>query len=219
MATQELTAEEKRQFDMKRTSLFKGTIAVIVIYGALLLLLSLVGVFFETARQMIFSDGFIFTVTLMAGIVLVIIMLMIQVFTYKEAPKEVVAGENLVCPEYWELRKTPLLDMNRITDVKAKALSTYHCINPATPIFNSTTIKTAGATTEVTTLNSVAAKYNNSQKLTCNRLYPEYMAFMDKQTFPEAPTTLRKEYLKQCATTSQGTTPSTITIDWPAVSP
>ena len=219
MATQELTAEEKRQFDMKRTGLFKGTIAVIIIYGVLLVLLSLVGIFSEMARKVIFSDGFIFTVTLMAGIVLVIIMLLVQVFTYKEAPKEVVAGENLVCPEYWELRKTPMSELNKITDVKAKALSTYHCINPATPTFHATTIKTAGATTEVTTLNSVAAKYNNSQKLTCSRLYPEYIAFMDKQTFPEAPTTLRKEYLKQCDTTSQGTTPSTIKIDWPAVSP
>ena len=145
MATQELTAEEKRQFDMKRTSLFKGTIAVIVTYGVLLLLLSLVGIFSEMARKIIFSDGFIFTVTLMAGIVLVIIMLMIQVFTYKEAPKEVVAGENLVCPEYWELRKTPAAQLRLIRDTKARALSTYYCINPTTPTFHATTIKTAGA--------------------------------------------------------------------------
>jgi hypothetical protein len=221
-ATTEPTAEDKRQSDMKRTGLFKGTIAVIVIYGSILLLMSLVGIFSEGARKTIFSDGFVFTVTLMAGIILVIIMLMVQVFTYKEVKREIVAGENLVCPEYWELKKTPQAELRRIADSKVRALSGYHCQSTTDTRFLNNTLTTSGTTQEANTLRSVANQYNASTlKLNCNRLYPEYMAYMDKLTFPDEPTKMRKEYLKQCSTTTQNTTASEkkVMVDWPAVSP
>ena len=202
---------------MKRTSLFKATITVIVIYGAILLLLSLVGIFSEQARQIVFADGFIFTVTFMAGVILVIIMLLIQVFTYKQAPKEIVAGENMVCPEYWELKKTPKAVIDAITDKQAKGMSNYHCQAPVN--VSNDSINATGTSTEATTLNSVASVYNKinipaTARITCSRLYPEYMAFMDKKTFPDEPTKLRKEYLKVCKSAS-----TQVVIDWPSVSP
>ena len=180
-------------------------------------MLSLVGILFDKVREVIFTDGFIFTVTFMAGVILVIIMLLIQIFTYKEAPKEIIAGENMVCPEYWELKKTPKAVIDRITDKQAKGMSNYHCQAPVN--VSNTSISATGTTTEATTLNSVASVYNKTNipataRITCSRLYPEYMAFMDKKTFPEEPTKLRKEYLKVCKSAS---TP--VVIDWPSVSP
>jgi len=216
-ATREPTAEEKRQSDMKRTGLFKGTIAVIIIYGTILLLMSLIGIFSVGARQTIFSDGFVFSVTFMAGIILVIIMLLIQVFNYKEVKKEIIAGENLVCPEYWELKKTPKDVIDAITDKQAKGMSNYHC---QAPVNSGKTPNIVSSTDEGKALNSVASVYNTTTirnlgaTVTCDRLYPEYMAFMDKKTFPDEPTKLRKEYLKSCKDAS----PSVV-IDWPAVSP
>lgn len=224
--TPQLTDEEKRQYDMKRTSMFKGTIAVIIIYASLLTLLSLIGIFSPVVREIVFSTGFPFIVTFITGVVLVIIMLLIQVLTYKVTPKQVIPGENLTCPEYWELEQTPESELKNIKDPAVKSLSTYRCVNTRDTTANTTYLKSttiAGTTTTANKLKSVADNYNTDNLyISCARLYPEYMAFVDKQEFPNAPTSLRCEYIKQCKDgiiPPNNTTAQKVIIDWPTVCP
>lgn len=225
-----MTDEEKRQIDLQRRDFFKGTIAIIVIYGVFILGISLIGMFSEGGRELLFVNGFPFTVTFISGTILIIILLLIQIFTYDNTPPPAkLAGEQLSCPDYWVLKETPKDQLNKIVDPQVKQLSKYYCENPA----NTATLKSdislasvvVGEETRLTKLRDISQKYNyttpDANKLSqqyhmqCNRLYPDYMTYMDKTNFKDDPTTIRCEYLKQCKSDSN----SNNVISWTSVCP
>jgi hypothetical protein len=205
-----MTEEERRQFDMQRKNFFKGSIAIIITYGVLVLLLSLAGIVNEKVRKLVFEDGFAFTVTLFSGIILIVLLLLIQVYTYGGASKEKIMTENTVCPDYWELKKTPKEVLDQITDPKVKTLSAYYCEKPQAykPDINVNGITTTSSAELKELKTSIAEKYNtitglpNTAKMTCERLYPDYMAFIDNKMFPETPTKVRCAYISHCADAS-----------------
>lgn len=222
MAEQTLTDEEKRAFDKQRADFFKGTIAVVVTYGTLIVIMSIIGFVNESARKLLFEDGFAFSVTLITGIILLVILLLIQVFTYNFKKENINEVSNITCPDYWELKKTPQSQLDLITDAKVKSLSKYYCEQKGAnkdpiPI---TTIDSPSK--ELKALKSVADSYNNiinlstQSKITCDRLYPDYMAYMDKKEFPSEPNKIRCEYIKQCGI---GTYSNNNKIVWTSVCP
>ena len=78
-----LTKEQQRAFDKERSSYFKGSIAAMVIYGTVILLFGLIGVFSESGRYFLFEQNFGFTVTFIGGVLLVITLMLIQLLKYK----------------------------------------------------------------------------------------------------------------------------------------
>lgn len=206
-----------------RASLFKGTIAVIVIYGVFVLLMTVAGFISENFRKMVFEGGFAFTVTLLSGIILVVILLLVQVLTASAAdnlPREI---DNLICPDYWELKRLSDEELELINNPKARELGKFYCEKPddnqaPDVIVNSTPTK------ELEELKSVATQYNTitsvngnrfTNKFTCSRLYPDYMAYVDKTIFPSEPNKVRCEYIKHCANLSSNPR----IISWPGVCP
>lgn len=216
-AEKELLKEEedyKKQTDVERKKYFKGTIVVIVIYGIIILGMSIGGIASPTIRDILFVAGFPFTVTFISGVILIIILLLAQLFNYKPAPMpEKYSGENMSCPDYWILKKTDKAELAKM-DKKIRHLSKYYCENPEivnTPTGNNDidlpgTITGApeSAKRELRQLKDVSAKYDNTTTIAanyhmkCNRLYPDYMAAVDKRNFPLNPTAMRCEYVKQC---------------------
>jgi hypothetical protein len=198
-----LTAEEKRQYDLKRSGFFKGTIAVMVAYGVFILGISLVGIFSAKGRELLFVNGFSFTVTFIAGTILVILLLLVQLLTYKITPKTYYPGENMTCPDYWVLKKVPSTSPAP-SDKIAASFSRYYCENPDDAVLNTDmTTPTGSPGSAAAILRSAANVYKGNRiaqnyHMQCNRLYPDYLAYLDKKNFSENPTTLRCQYLKTC---------------------
>ena len=231
--TKKLTEEEKRQIDLQRRDFFKGTIAIIVIYGVFILAISILGIVSESGRNLVFVNGFSFTVTFISGTILVIILLLIQLFNYESTPPPAkYTGENLSCPDYWVLKETPKIELDKITDSHVRQLSKYYCENPADTLASKIIIPASDAneSTSLTKLREISEKYNfitpaPQQQLStafhmqCNRMYPDYMTYMDKTHFKDNPTSIRCEYLKQCNSATTQTDEKKRTIPWSSVCP
>ena len=217
-------ADYKKQTDAERKKYFKGTIVVIVIYGLTILGMSVIGIVSPSMREVLFVSGFPFTVTFISGVILVILGLLVQLFAYTPAAMpEKYAGDNLSCPDFWILKKTDPNELKKITDSKVRNLSKYYCENPLVtndialpgPIINAD----ATSSRELQNLRIVSDKYKNSTiaenyHMKCNRLYPDYMASIDKQKFPLNPTAMRCEYISQC-----GIGTGTVPISWTGACP
>jgi hypothetical protein len=213
-----LAQKEKEEATRKKARFFKGTIVIIVIYAVVILVMSGVGLASESARSILFDDGFTFTVTFISGTILVIIALLVEIFNYKELPKTpIYAGENMSCPDFWILKKTPPNVLDKIQDKKARQLSKYYCENPSistdivmkigTGTDLGSQLATDNTNAALKQLNAVGAVYNAGNGLNeidanyhmrCNRLYPDYMAHVDKTEFAANPTKMRCEYVKTC---------------------
>lgn len=202
--------EYKKKTDIERTKYFKGTIVVIVIYGVIILGISIAGMLSSTMKELLFVSGFPFTVTFISGVILIMIVLLTQLFTYKPAPMpEKHIGDNMSCPDYWVLKKTPKEDLAKITPSRVRKLSKYYCQNPEESenieLPGSITTATSASDRKLIALKNISAKYNTTSisedyHMKCNRLYPDYMASVDKRSFPLDPTSMRCEYVSQCNT-------------------
>lgn len=219
-------ADYKKQTDTERKKYFKGTIVVVVIYGLIILGMSIAGIVSPAARELLFVSGFPFTVTFISGVILIIIVLLIQLFTYKPAAMpEKYSGDNMSCPDYWVLKKTKKEDLDKIKDKKVRQLSKYYCENPEVSTDNS--LPDSITTTTLTTDRKLqalrkanAGTIDTNYHMKCNRLYPDYMASLDKRNFPLNPTSMRCEYLAQCAKASvTGETHTPTNIAWTSVCP
>jgi hypothetical protein len=201
--------EYKKKTSVERTKYFKGTIVVVVIYGVIILGISIAGMLSPTMKELLFVSGFPFTVTFISGVILIIIALLVQLFTYKPAPMpEKYSGDNMSCPDYWVLKKTPKEELAKMNS-KVRKLSKYYCQNPEESIDidlpGTITNANANSGRKLIALKNVSNRYNDSAltiagdyHMRCNRLYPDYMAAVDKRTFPLNPTSMRCEYVQQC---------------------
>lgn len=200
--------EYKKLTDIERKKYFKGTIVVIVLYAVTILCMCVAGIASPTIRDILFVSGFPFTTAFISGVILVIILLVVQIFNYKPSNMpEKHAGDNLSCPDYWELKKTPSHILDTITDKKIRRLAKYHCVNTNgtssinIPSKESATDDIAHEQLDIAKTdfnsNSIDADYH----MKCNRLYPDYMASIDKKTFPLDPTKMRCKYIEACSRT------------------
>lgn len=222
--TKKLSDEEKRKFDKERVGFFKGTIAVMVIYAAIILLMSIIGFISERGRNILFINGFMFSVTFMAGVILIVMLLMIQVLTYKLPEKVTFAGENIVCPDYWILKRTPDAELSKITNDTVRNLSKFYCERPDATLIQDVVLPAAAANedSKVTKLRESVSQYNalsQSYHMQCNRVYPDYLAYVDKKNFPEKPTSVRCDYVDKCASSATQGTGKDRKIVWSNVCP
>lgn len=217
---------EKRAHDMARLDFFKGTIAITVIYATVIIIIAFVGIFSEDGYKLLFEDGYTFMVTLIVGVILVVGLLLWQIYTYKQKKKTVVSGDTYVCPDYWELKRTPegvlqALENSTVgigtTAGNVKGMSRFYCKDTRRPSGSGSMLVTAAnpKTTENTNLsfmvNDIYGKQDkdgllNNYRMNCGLIYPEYMEYHDtvgtgdKKKFDNK---LRCEYLKQCATNNE----------------
>jgi hypothetical protein len=200
--------EYKKLTDIERKKYFKGTIVVIVIYGIFILGMSIMGIVSPMMRELLFVSGFPFTVTFISGVILIIILLLVQLYTYKPAAMpEKHSGDNMSCPDYWILKKIKKEELDKIKDSKVRKLSKYYCENPEDSTAVDVDIDSINSSSprELRKLKEVVKQYNEYESsidtnyhMKCNRLYPDYMASVDKRTFPLNPTSMRCAYIQQC---------------------
>ena len=212
-----MSAEDKLNYDKKRVKFFKGTIAICAVYGFFVVALILVMVFNDSAREVLGDRWFPFTVTLIAGMLLVLVFLAIEIFTYKHEIKRVSSAETLMCPDYWNLKETPADNMDLITNGEVKNYMRFKC-TPDENVYNTsgwktgadvTAAYTAKVTAKTATENDKAfIKMQEDLKVTgtdtskmvqsCTAVYPEMFAYRDRTSDPEKPNTMRCDFLKAC---------------------
>lgn len=98
------TDDEIALYTAERYKIYRGTIAVCIIYAVIALILILIGYFTEWGRQFILGTILPFVVTYIIGTIIVIIILANSVSNYK--PHKIdnrPTFDNAMCPDYWKL--------------------------------------------------------------------------------------------------------------------
>jgi hypothetical protein len=222
-----LTAAEIKEYEISKARWFKATIAVCVIYGGFALVLLLLAIFDARGRKILAEDLMSFTITFVGGMIFVIILLVIQIVTYK--PKKLVNNiyDGDMCPDYWKLEATPTEVLNTITGHN-KALMKYRCVpdpkvfamnlkstpnaqrfapvlsNNDTNVYGHRYSSTSNTYTKSiptgnTNLKSASQiMYNNQNNLRCDVVYPNLLASRDVANNADDPTQLRCSYASLC---------------------
>lgn len=97
-----LTDAELAAYHAKKASWFKGTIAVCVVYGVFAIGLLAIALLDVRGRQLLSEDFLPFTITFVAGMIVVIILLVIQITSFKPQGLKNLIYDRETCPDYWK---------------------------------------------------------------------------------------------------------------------
>jgi len=114
-------------FTKQRNKYFKGTIAVAVIYSALLIGLIILTFF----TKVLYEDFIVFIATLSVGIIIVVILLVL--FLYKNKPEVQQSHDTTSCPDYWISTTVPDSELKNMgISTKNQPFMKTRCVpNPA----------------------------------------------------------------------------------------
>lgn len=201
-------AKIEKEYEVNRARMFKGTIAVSVTYGVIALFLVVLMFLSERTKQVLGIDLFAFSVTFIAGMLLIITLLVIQILTFKKAKPEL-PTDLYQCPDYWELSETPMDLVKRFPE-DVQSFVQYRC-RPKPGVYdprmmNTTLPSAASNRAQIKELDDAWAKFNaldavrNSadNQLSCKQIYPGWMATEDRKTSPNNPTKMRCQYANFC---------------------
>lgn len=198
----ELTSAQEKSLEeqgkLNRTRLFRGTIAITVVYAAIAIFFVVLMFTTQKSKQILGIDLFAFSVTFIAGVTVIVGLLIIQITTYKMPTLEK-TFDLYQCPDYWELKTTEPDALRRFPEELRPYLQ-YYC-EPMEHVYNRNTI-TPTAPTDAN-LNKALSDLNlyqdnPSYKQSCKRVYPGYMAFKDSKVYPDQPNRLRCDFSKHC---------------------
>lgn len=123
-----MSDDDAKAFITKRASWFKGTIAVCVVYGVLALGMLLLALFSEQGKSALTDYLLTFTVTFILGMIIIIVLLVIQITTFKPFLSGLDTISSDVCPDYWVMKKTPKGDIDSLGLSKSDSfLMNYRC--------------------------------------------------------------------------------------------
>lgn len=136
--TANLSKAELIQYEIDKRKLFRTTIAIAATYGVIALVLLIIAMMDTNGVSTLSTDFLPFTVTLIGGMLVILVIMVIQVTTFKPV-KAKQADAPMVCPDYWLLSET-----DTKTDVdylaapqEAKARMRYKC-KPDPAVFDPT---------------------------------------------------------------------------------
>ena len=183
--------DEASQLKVKKSKLFRATIAVCAVYAGVALLVLLASVFSESARSVLVEAAAPFTITLVTGMLLVILLLGVAVYKYEPLPAERVRTDPYACPDFYELERTPQAELETFPE-KYRHLMSFRC-RPKQGVFPAAvTSPTTAPAVFGGALKSVVADVNatlpSGSAMGCDRIYPMYMDVMDAKFNKDDPT-------------------------------
>lgn len=196
-STQEKALEE--QYQVNRTRMFKGTIAISVIYGAIALFFVILMFTTQKTKEILGVDLFAFSVTFIAGVLVIVGMLVIQILTFKkDAPR---TGFDIYqCPDYWELVQTDPAVLKKFPS-ELQPYFQYAC-KPSPKIYdvNGGVVTTPADGSQLKTAydEANASQPEAADHMSCKLVYPGYMAYKDGKLNPNQPNKLRCDYTTHC---------------------
>lgn len=123
-----MTDDDLKAFKVRKGRLFKGSIAVCCVYGFIALVLLLVAMFTERGREVLAGDLMTFVVTLVAGMIFIILILVIMIATFKPVHMTKDIYDPDLCPDYWKVQATPSSEFPPNIDDTDKYLMKYRCV-------------------------------------------------------------------------------------------
>ena len=190
-----------KAFEDKKARLFKGTIAVSIVYGVIALGI-LIGMFFvPRVRDLLGESFYPFSITFVVGAILIITFLILQIVMYAPVPKKDDLASLMLCPDYWELQETPA-DVVKKFPESDRPFVKYACV-PQAQVYGDSRDAAVETTPDGSKVIPILNKFNegkdNSMQMDCNRIYPAYLAMKDKNDFPKKPNTLRCDLSARCS--------------------
>lgn len=211
----DLSDNDIKAFNINKGVWFKSTIAVCVIYGVVALGLLLLIIFSPPSSKFLTEDFRIFSLTFIGGIIFTIVLLVIQIMSFKPKILHPSPYDRDMCPDYWTLEKNTdasLTGDDKVTKrVKCVAPTPgYTAKTPAVRVDNN---KYMNGTTEVTDT-AVKKMYdilpndttNGTQNtpitktINCSEVFPNYLVAKNvKDTeLKGKPNALACAYAQQC---------------------
>jgi hypothetical protein len=127
------TAQEQLQvFQQRKRNTYNGTITVAAIYGSIAILLFLIILISPTGKSILTDSYLAFTVTFIGGMLFVTGMLALAIYTSKDPKLVFPKYDNMICPDYWRLVKTPE-DVLKDYKGEDKFRYEYMCVNNEIP--------------------------------------------------------------------------------------
>jgi hypothetical protein len=135
-ANPKLSAEDIKSYKVKKAQLFKFTVAICAIYGVIAFILLMITLFTSQGNLIFTQEIRPFTITFIGGIIFVIILLIIQIMSFKPIALTVNSYDRDICPDFWKLTPTPSSDTTLSSaNAETKGLYQYQC-TPDTSIYN-----------------------------------------------------------------------------------
>lgn len=129
--------DELRAFTVEKTNLFRGTMAVSIIYGVFALLLLLIALFYAPGRQLLGGDLFPFVVTFVAGVFVTVAILIAKIVLFKPKNFEATTYSKDLCPDYWTLKPSSPTDYKDADQNQFASMLKYKCVpNTAVLAYN-----------------------------------------------------------------------------------
>jgi hypothetical protein len=203
---------------------FMGTIMICVVYGILAILMLSVGYFTTMGKEILFNTLLYFTVTFVIGTIFVIIITTILILVY-EPPGVVITTPDLysnnTCPDYWTYKDLTLTDKIDYGNDLLYTSNSFDCNVSEFPEFRLTdayknykcvpdnTIYTPDIKT-ITTISDQNSDFmlylanmqkganncNVSNTNICDKIFPEYLAYVDNQRFIESEGTTETNFYR-----------------------
>ena len=124
-----ITDTTAKQYIKSRGKWFKSSIAVCCVYGTFALFLLLLAIFSEQGKMILSGYLMPFTTTLIGGMLFIVLLLVIQISTFKPSITNANVYDGDICPDFWKLEKVPESDLTAANGVSQENnyLMQYRC--------------------------------------------------------------------------------------------
>jgi hypothetical protein len=152
-----LSANDLEQYNVSRQKMFRTTIAIAAVFGSIALVFLIIVLTDTNNITGLASDFLPFTITLIGGMLITMLILVAQILTFKPVSTQRGAISNGVCPDYYVLQATPTTDNPDYTgaSVSTQAYMQYQCVpDPNTYNLLEQSGATAGTYSAITSASS-----------------------------------------------------------------
>lgn len=117
------------KYEIDRRKMFKTTIVIAAMYGVIAVILLLFLMFSGDGGNVLANEFSTFTITLVGGMMFVLILLVIQIVTFRPVSTQTSILKSDICPDYWVLQQTPETDPEYVgASSEVKAQMKYQCV-------------------------------------------------------------------------------------------
>jgi len=127
--TPKLSPYDWKVYNIKKEQMFKGTIAVCIIYGTIAAVLMICCYLFTEVRDILFVQFLPFTLVYIIGTIIIIIALIIYILTFKASKVNIYPEyPEVSCPDYWDMEILDESSSNLFDKTLNKDLFRYRCV-------------------------------------------------------------------------------------------
>ena len=127
--TSNLTDYDWKVYNLKKQKMFKGTIAVCIIYALIAGILIALSYVFSSVRDILFVQFLPFTIIYIIGTIIIVLALIIYIMTFQPTKVDFSAPyPDMSCPDYWDMEILNESTSNLFDKAYNTNLFKYRCV-------------------------------------------------------------------------------------------